>query len=142
MFHIFYLQSFSFPIWTLLLWNGEQKTANFQVCLTAAGTICFTFINLHSCYSSYESKAPPFTINQSGNEHYSPPRLTSFKPQHTPVRKSDIVNPAVSESRLLSPLDESVMSNSFHGFTSPASRASLNSSTCCNHVASFNSLCS
>ncbi|GAB5592520.1 hypothetical protein Unana1_07420 [Umbelopsis nana] len=77
-------------------------------------------------FSSYESKAPSFSIGKSGEHRLSPPRSTASRLQ-TPIRHNDITHTATSESRFLSPLDESVMSNSFHGFTSPASRTSMSS---------------
>ncbi|KAI9284391.1 hypothetical protein BC943DRAFT_381334 [Umbelopsis sp. AD052] len=76
-------------------------------------------------FSSYESKAPPFAIRQPGNEPHSPPATTYES--HVPDSNNDIVNNTVSESAFQSPLNDSIISNSFHGFTSPASRASMNS---------------
>ncbi|KAI8578970.1 hypothetical protein K450DRAFT_244364 [Umbelopsis ramanniana AG] len=78
-------------------------------------------------FSSYQSKAPPFAIRQPGNEPYSPPRTTTTYESHVFSSNNDTVNNTVTDAAFQSPLNDSIISNSFHGFTSPASRASLNS---------------
>lgn len=80
--------------------------------------------------SSYQTKAPPFAIRQPGNEPHSPPRTTTPYESHVSNDNDETVNTTLSEAAFQSPLNDSIISNSFHGFTSPASRASLNSSTC------------
>ncbi|KAH8549638.1 hypothetical protein BGW37DRAFT_522302 [Umbelopsis sp. PMI_123] len=85
--------------------------------------------SLPKVLSSYESKAPPFAIRQPGNEPHSPSRTTTYEPHIFNNDNNDIdnMNTTVSEAGFQSPLNDSLISNSFHGFTSPASRASLNS---------------
>ncbi|CAO3687849.1 unnamed protein product [Umbelopsis ramanniana] len=78
-------------------------------------------------FSSYQTKAPPFAIRQPGNEPHSPPRTTTPYESHISNNNDEIVNTTVSEAAFQSPLNDSIISNSFHGFTLPASRASLNS---------------